>query len=153
MTIHPGQLREYVIRPVLRRLGLYSEAAEELLMLTAATESLCGKYLHQVGGPALGIFQMEPFTHDDIHRNFLKYKPEVAEKVQEFGSEAKDMPGNLYYATAMARIHYLRVPEALPSAMDVNGLANYWKDYYNTNLGSGTATKAMGNYQKYALVG
>lgn len=25
MSIHPGQLREYVIRPVLRRLGLYSE--------------------------------------------------------------------------------------------------------------------------------
>ena len=152
MSIHPGQLREYVIRPVLRRLGLYSEAAEELLMLTAATESLCGKYLHQVGGPALGIFQMEPFTHDDIHRNFLKYKPEVAEKVREFGSESKDMPGNLYYATAMARIHYLRVPEALPSAMDVNGLANYWKNHYNTHLGSGTVRKAVANYQKYALV-
>lgn len=42
MTIHPGHLREYVIRPTLRDLGLYSEAAEELLMLTAADELECG---------------------------------------------------------------------------------------------------------------
>lgn len=152
MSIHPGQLREWVVRPVLRRLGLYSEAAEELLMLTAATESLCGKYLHQVGGPALGIYQMEPATCRDIYDNYLKYREGLAAEVEKYGSSSADLAGNLYYATAMARIHYLRVPEALPSAMDVNGLARYWKDHFNTHLGSGTIIKAVANYQKYALV-
>lgn len=152
MGIHPGQLREYIIRPTLKELGLYSEAAEELLMLTAATESLCGEYLHQVGGPALGIFQMEPATHDDIWANWLKYKPTLAGKLARYGHEARALPGNLYYATAMARIHYRRRPEALPSAMDERGLAQYWKDHYNTHLGAGTADKAIQNYRKYAIV-
>lgn len=152
MSINPGQLREYVIRPTLKELGAYSESAEELLMLTAATESLCGKYLHQVGGPALGIYQMEPATHDDLWVNYLKYKPALAEKVARYGHEARELPGNLYYATAMARIHYLRRPEALPSAMDERGLASYWKTWYNTHLGAGTVEKAIENYRAYALV-
>lgn len=152
MTIHAKQLRECIIRPVLRDLGLYSEAAEELLMLTAATESLCGKYLHQVGGPALGIYQMEPATHDDLWVNYLKYKPALSEKVARYGHEARELPGNLYYATAMARIHYLRRPEALPSAMDERALASYWKAHFNTHLGAGTVEKAIENYRQYAIV-
>lgn len=152
MSIRPGQLREYIIRPVLNRIGLYSEAAEELLMLTAATESLCGEYIHQVGGPALGIFQMEPRTHDDIWDNFLKYKPALASHIKVYGRLAQQLPGNLYYACAMARIHYLRVKSRLPSAVDVDGLAQYWKDHYNTHLGAGRPEEAAHNYRKFALV-
>lgn len=152
MSIHAGQLREYIIRPTLKSMGLYSEAAEELLMLTAATESLCGRYLHQVGGPALGIYQMEPATCHDIYDNYLKYRPELAKKVALFGGSYRDLPGNLYYATAMARVHYLRRPEELPSAMDERGLAQFWKDHYNTHLGAGTVEKAIENYRAYALV-
>lgn len=152
MTIHPGHLREYIIRPTLKGLELYSEAAEELLMLTAATESLCGKYLHQVGGPALGIYQMEPATCHDIYDNYLKYRPEIAKKVALFGGSYRDLPGNLYYATAMARVHYLRRPEPLPSASDVQALANYWKQHFNTHLGAGTVEKAIEKYRKYGVV-
>ena len=63
-----------------------------------------------------------------------------------------ELAGNLYYATAMARIHYLRRPERLPSAMDVEGLAQYWKDHYNTYLGAGTPEKAVKMYYQYAVV-
>lgn len=152
MSIHPGHLREYVIRPVLRRMALYSEAAEELLMLTAATESLCGEYLHQVGGPALGIFQMEPATHDDIWQNYLRYREGLADVVETFGREAKHLAGNLYYATAMARVHYLRVPERLPSPMDTAALADYWKRHYNTALGAGEVAEAIEKYDLLATV-
>ena len=56
----PKQLKELIER-VLRKVNLYSDAAVDLLMLTAAQESACGKYIRQLGnGPALGIFQMEP---------------------------------------------------------------------------------------------
>ena len=48
----------------------------------------------------------------------------------------------------MARIHYLRVPEALPAADDVVGLAAYWKRYYNTELGAGTVEKFVESYQR-----
>ena len=51
---------------------LVSQEAENLLMGTAAQESALGEYIRQLGnGPALGIFQMEPETFDDIVRNYL----------------------------------------------------------------------------------
>ena len=49
---------------------------------------------------------------------------------------AEEMTGNLYYATAMCRVHYRRVKEPIPNT--VIGQAQYWKRYYNTPLGKGT---------------
>ena len=57
---------------------------------------------------------------------------------------------NLRYATAMARIHYLRVKESLPNTNDVAGLAKYWKLYYNTPLGRGTEEEFIKNYKLHA---
>lgn len=154
------QLREHVIRPVLRYLDAYSESAEELLVLTAAHESLMGEYLHQTGGgPAVGIYQMEPATHDDIWASYLAYRHALAERIAETrtglfqasGQPALEMAGNLYYATAMARAHYLRVPETLPGSDDSLGLAGYWKSHYNTTAGAGTVAQALSHYQRYAV--
>ena len=75
------QLRN-LIRRVLIGIGGYSEEAENLLMGTAAQESALGEYIRQLGnGPALGIFQMEPETFDDIVRNYLSYRPDLCRKV------------------------------------------------------------------------
>jgi len=148
MSIHPGHLREYVIRPTLKFIGHYSESAEELLMLTAAAESECGRYLHQVGGPALGVFQMEPTTHDDIWANWLEYKA-LRDTVSLLGTKGRELPGNLYYATAMARCHYLRVSEALPNPIDTEAVARYWKRYYNTSKGAGTVAEAVEKYHAH----
>ena len=61
------QLDRDIIEPVLSRLHAASPAARALLLGTAAQESAMGRYIRQLrGGPALGIFQMEPATHDDI---------------------------------------------------------------------------------------
>ena len=63
--IQPEHLVKYVIEPVLKTLDLYSEDAVNLVLGTACVESECGRWLHQLGtGPALGIYQMEPDTHD-----------------------------------------------------------------------------------------
>lgn len=144
------QLRS-LIRQVLSPCRLYSEAAEELLILTAAAESLGGQYIYQMGGPAVGIFQMEPNTHDDIWENYLEYKPELALETS-FWTHSKDSEAlvyNLAYAILMARIHYLRVAEPLPSATDIDGLAYYWKKYYNTYRGKGTVRGAKEKYLDY----
>lgn len=159
MAINTQQLRQYVVAPSLKLLQVYSKSAEELLILTAAQESHSGTYLHQLGrGPACGIFQMEPNTHDDIWLNYLKYKPELAGLVQQLElpefmgamvGSAQEMCGNLYYAAAMCRMHYLRVKEPLPAHTDLNGLAKYWKDHYNTFQGAGTAAEAISNYNRF----
>ena len=150
-----NQLRRYIIKPVLEYLDLYSQSAENLLIGTAMVESRL-HYIHQLkGGPALGIYQMEPNTHDDIYSNYLAYRPELKKKALSLAGRcnqddlSQEMIGNFNYSTAMSRIHYLRVPERLPDPEDVIGLANYWKKYYNTELGAGHARDFVNNYPEY----
>lgn len=123
MPIDPTQLRTLVVKPVLLSLGLpSSEVAENLIMGTAAHESHLGDYIEQVGGgPALGIFQMEPATLNDCYENYLDYRADLKAKVDGFlaaqpatpdGSPDKQqqLATNLAYATAMCRIRYYRRP-------------------------------------------
>lgn len=157
------QLKEYVIEPTLKELDLYSKSAVNLLLGTCAQESLMGHYLHQIKGSALGIYQMEPTTHDDIWDNYLKYNQALETKLRCIAcyfnsnppSYTKPHPSllvyDLKYATAMCRIHYLRVSESLPDAHDVLALANYWKRFYNTPKGKGTVTDFIYNYDKFGI--
>lgn len=143
--VHPDQLLRYVIQPTLVALGADSPAAEALLLGTAAAESRLGRYLHQVGGPALGLYQMEPATHDDIWRHWLPSRPDLRTRLLGWAADAGVAPPpadqmiwDLRYATAMARLHYLRVSSPLPPAADRAAQAGYWKEHYNTPLGRGT---------------
>lgn len=145
------QLRELIV-DTLKEANLHSDSAVELLMLTAATESKLGHYIRQVKGPAMGVFQMEGATEDDIWSNYLKYKPELHSKVQlssVFGDD--ELVWNLKYAILMARVHYLRVPSSLPNVHNIGGLAHYWKDHYNTRLGKGNPVTAANDYRRLAL--
>ena len=166
MSINLEQLREYVVLPTLSNLGMYSEAAEQLVMGTIAQESR-GTYIKQLGkGPALGIIQMEPATHKDIWLNFLKYTNTLCGDIRELiSAEADDvfevcgvpdeleLITNLKYAVAMCRVHYWRKPQALPKANDISELAKYWKEHYNTFLGAGTEQEFIHNfpYELYGL--
>ena len=139
--IDPGQFRRLIIRPTLIELGLYSEAAEALLLGTAIVESGL-VYIQQRGhGPALGVFQIEPTTHRDVHQNYLAFRGELDRKIKRLmNAQAAELNliSNLAYATAIARLVYYRRPEALPASGDLPGLAAYWKEHYNTHLGAGT---------------
>lgn len=161
MGMNPNQLRG-LIRETLEEVGLYSQSAEELLMLTAAVESNMGEYIEQTKGPALGIFQMEPLTHNDIMDRWLQYAPKhVRENVQKFldkylGEVTKQedelaLQYNLKYAILLARLKYYTVKAPLPSHNSVEELASYWKKYYNTPLGKGTVAKAIEKYNRYVL--
>lgn len=145
--------RDLIIRPTLKHLGLESEAAVELLLGTAIQESRL-TYLKQLGeGPALGVYQVEPATHDDAWDNYLVYRKELAVKVAQTCNRhrcgrADEMVGNLWYATAMARVHYLRVPHPLPAPGDVDAMAAYWKRWYNTHEGAGTEEEYIENWNE-----
>ena len=140
-----------LIKDVLEELDLYSKSAVEQLMLTSATESHLGTYIQQIRGVAQGAFQMEPATEKDIWNNYLRYKPELAERVKDVCGTDKPfaLKADLVYQIAMARVHYLRVPTPLPPHDDVIALATYWKDHYNTRLGKGTVEKAVESYEVY----
>ena len=147
------QFRDLIIRPTLSAIGLGGVAAEELMIGTVLQESGGGHWLHQVGqGPACGVGQMEPVTHDDIWTNFLDApsRHDLASRVTRLmipGLQPVDqLQGNLYYAIAMVRLRYYRVKAALPAAGDLPGQAAYWKTYYNTPAGGGTVSQYMSNY-------
>lgn len=180
----PEDLKKYVIQPTLIELGLYSNAAVKLILGTCAQESGMGYYLHQLKGCALGIYQMEPATLDDIFINYAPSKPSLFAKIfkMSFNIDQVEIPSlmgnkhwfihhadsfasicfspdflrealiyNLKFATAMCRVHYLRVSEALPASNDIQGLAKYWKKYYNTVKGKGSASGFIRNYIRLGL--
>lgn len=154
MPIDALQLRHEIIRPVLKHLEPeipYSMAAENLLMGTCAQESRMGQFLVQLDdGPARGIFQMEPDTENDIICNYLAYRDPLSKKVFycSHGYGSNPLAGNLYYAAVMCRVHYMRVPAALPDD-NPGQLAHYWKLYYNTPEGRGTVEEFIQNYERY----
>lgn len=153
MAINTNQLLNYVIIPTLVKINLDSPSARNLLLGTCAQETDMGTYIKQMKGPGLGIFSMEENTHDDTWDNYLKFDVSLAAKVLIIDTnESKNMITNLAYATAMARIKYLRAPDALPDASDVVGLAHYYKQYYNTYQGAATIEQFIENYQRYVNV-
>ena len=145
-----------IITEVLDELGYNSESAVNLLMGTAAQESRLGTYLMQVGGgPAQGVFQMEPTTEHDIWYNYIMFKPWIEDAIKKtcrvsWRVKEGRLKTDLAYQIAMARIHYLRVPAPLPDPDDIEGLAEYWKRHYNTPLGRGTTREFIENYERYA---
>jgi len=154
--INVNQYKNYILRPVLEYFDWYSEESEKLLLGTAATESQFGYYIHQVKGPALGLFQMEPKTHEDIWKNYLSYRPKLVSDILECcdfqgGVDAEEMMSNLKYATIMARLHYLRVREKIPVSGDILQLGMYYKKYYNTKNGKGSPVKFQMDYIKFIM--
>ena len=149
--------RDTIIKPVLIKMGLYSKSAEELLLGTAIQESVNFQYREQIsGGPALGYFQMEPKTHDDIWDNFLKYRTNLSSNIASFmtsesADKLKELKENDKYSVAMARAHYMRVSAPLPNAGDIEAQAKYWKKYYNTPLGKGRPSEYVEKWKKHMV--
>ncbi|MFT8367558.1 MAG: hypothetical protein ABF646_02275 [Acetobacter papayae] len=104
-------------------------------------------YLKQLGsGPALGFWQMEPATHDDMWANFIRYRSDLQKPLSALAGgqpSAQALVTSPVYAAAMCRVHLFRSPEALPMANDAAGWAGYWKRNYNTDKGAGIAAEAV----------
>lgn len=148
----PDQLKIEIIRPVLKKMDLWSVAAENLLIGTAVHESGGLKRIRQYeDGPALSYFQMEPATLFDLHDNFLIYRPEKRTLLDQFQIKKLTLSENLLmnpaYSTAAARLQYFRVPEKIPTSLE--GQAAYWKKYWNTELGKGTEQEFVTHYKYY----
>jgi len=149
-----AQFRELIVKSTLNDLLLYSPEAEELLIFTCATESVGGTYLRQVKGPALGIFQMEPETYNDIWQNYIKFHGSLTLRLfSNFNISLQPSPERMIYdlrfACAMARIFYLRVSLALPKANDIDGIWKFYKTYYNTPKGKAIKEEAIKKYRNF----
>lgn len=165
------QFCTFVIEPVLRWLDAYSRPAARLMLGTALHESM-GLTLRdqwtgpgdRTLGPAFGLYQIEPSTHEDIWDSVLRADPRGG---GSSGSSAAQRltavvrlyqarePGlheqllNPFYATAIARLQYWRWPAPLPEYEDLRGLAHYYKTYFNTAAGKSSPQKWLDDFHRY----
>lgn len=153
--MNAGDFREYVVRPALQTVNLWSVVAEELLMGTAAQESGF-QYLEQVRGPALGVFQIEPDTYYDLWSRYLAYRPELADKARFWQVNRPGAPPapdqlvwNLRYAAVICRLIYYRRPFLMPQLLvSPQQLGAIWKQAYNTYKGAGTVAQFVSSYNR-----
>ena len=151
--INNEQLRNLVIRPALNAVKLYSQEAEDLLVGTCAQESKGGTFIAQEGGgPALGIFQMEPTTHKDIWTRYLSNQVDISKSLLTYCSlqympQAEYLIQNMAYAAIMCRLVYERHSGLIPK--DLKGQAAYYKLVYNSPLGAATVDEYIANYNAF----
>lgn len=155
------QFRDLVLDPTLHATELYSPEASDLLLGTAFAESNL-QHLKQIGGgPAVGLFQMEPATFDDLYYRYLGRADKRGLKyiidmftVREHAGCSMTRPfyqliTNLPFSILMARIRYLMVPAPIPKTTE--GQAEYWKTNYNTVEGAGTIKKYLKAWEKHKI--
>lgn len=148
------QFRRNVIREPLMSVALYSQSAENLLFGIAAQESHLGKFVEQVGGgPALGPYQNERGSFEDavsfLNENANKIFYGKCKKIVE-GKSIHDLKTDFKLATIIARLYVMRFPEPLPKPDDIDGMAVYWKKYWNTVNGKGTVEQFVENYKRFS---
>ena len=149
------QFRRFVIEPALEAMGMHSEWSVRLVLGTAMVESGLVYLTQHNDGPARGLFQMEPDTHDDIWVNYLAARPDHRGRLFDAFGVALMIDGrdelytNLGYATAMCRLQYWRHAFTIPAYTDVEGLGALWKRFYNTPAGAGTVSKFVEAYVKH----
>jgi hypothetical protein len=136
-----------IIKLSLQHMNLDSEDAREMIYRTGKAESGYRTLQQYGGGPALGFFQMEPATAIDIWDNYVMYRPKYRDKLLSLGFDDGTLDfcllSNVALQAAFCRLHYRRVPSALPKSGDIEGQAKYWKKYYNSHLGKGTIEHFM----------
>ena len=148
------QLTDLVIIPTLHEIPKgYSPEAVMAIQMIIAHESNGGEYIAQTKGPALGIIQMEPFTHSQVWKfgDSIQKNAELLRIVTP-GLGVKKVPSpnrliyDLRYCVFMARQKLFMAPGALPG--NAEEMARYLKKHWNGD-GKATATKYHYDYRNW----
>ena len=143
--MHMHEVLDYVVTPTLERLAraeprINSEAARRLVTCTAQAES-AGDWLRQIGGgPARGLWQIEPPTAIDVLDRYLETREALDEIVWELRTDQsidEQLVTNMALGAAICRLKYWMSPEPMPDEDDAPAMGRYWKQIYNTAGGAG----------------
>jgi hypothetical protein len=163
MRARARELGDWVIKPVTKIIGSYSPSATVLLLGTAATETHLGRWLRQnKGGPGRGLFSIENNNPNSGHDLVIKWLDNPKRKLlfdriwglrsnYSLITTEQELTFNLAYQVAIARCMYLSIPRPLPKSNDIEGMAIYWKKYYNSFLGKGTEQQFIDDYNRFVL--
>lgn len=136
-------LQNSVALPMLKQIPSgYSTEALNAFMMCVAHESKRGEYLRQINGPALGLIQMEPATHNST----WKFGDSIWDNAlicgiisqEQFNNHSHPKPERLVYDLAynvfMFRQRMFMFTEKIPK--DVHGISRYLKEYWNSAKGA-----------------
>ena len=133
-----------IVEYSLYKIDSYSDDALALVVRTGMAESgyraLKG---YGEGNPAIGFWQIEPATLNDMITNYIHYRSHYKKNLISLGMNfEKDtimsVMSNMAVQAALCRLHYRRDKDPIPSWDDLEGQASYWKQVYNTVKGRGT---------------
>ena len=133
-----------IVEYALYKVDSYSDDALALVVRTGMAESgyraLKG---YGEGNPAIGFWQIEPATMNDMITNYIHYRSHYKKNLISLGMNFENdtimsVMSNLAVQAALCRLHYRRDKYPLPSWDDLEGQASYWKRVYNTVKGRGT---------------
>lgn len=124
--------------------GLHSDHCVELLAMIAAHESLGGKHRKQIGGPALGLFQIEPVTHNSVWDS----SDSIRARAARYGitEDASKLESDDRYSIWVARHYLAQDPNPLPKTPEA--MAAYCKHYWN-RTGKATPDKYLNDWQAW----
>tara|TARA_Y100001963_G_C6681504_1_gene400069 strand:- start:30 stop:518 length:489 start_codon:yes stop_codon:yes gene_type:complete len=161
--ININQMRSLIERTC-RGLGrkYASKAAVDLVLVTGMVESRY-EYLRQMNdGPAFSMHQIEKSTAVDTLVHYLKHRPKLMARCaevtmvdlkhwQNYDEElwSKILEVNIAAGIVHCRLKYWRVPKRLPSSIE--GQANYYKKYYNSDLGKADPEDFIHAAKKWVL--
>ena len=116
-----------IVREVLHDMDRHSGQAELAIMMIIAHESFEGNYWFQIGGPALGVIQMEPVTHDSV----WDFGDTVHANAKKLGlvRDVTQLYKSLEYNIFMARQRLLM--DVNPFPKHARELSIYLKEYWN----------------------
>ena len=146
-----GSLFAFYVQTILQSYRLpASQAAVQLLAMIAAHESGGFRYVQQMNnGPAKGLLQMEPIGLAEVKR-YMRLRPE---KFTQLPAPEMLMLDSLVFdtewAVACARVFFMAKPEPLPAMDDVEGLAKYAKQHWNSDSGKATWEDYAEAYRRY----
>ena len=157
MSLDVLQFRQYVVRPALQSIGLWSDAAEELVTGTAMVETTLNYVKQLNGGIAVGVCQMEPATYKDIKLRLFKEHKDLYDRIKNylyfdtFPLQADYLMGNMTASVIFCRLKYYLFPDALPEAHDYSAMAAYHKKIYNTSHGATDITRSVNIFKSVVL--
>jgi len=151
-----NQLQDRVVIPMLEKIpkGKTQESINAVMMIIAH-ESVNGFYLVQLKGPALGMIQMEPLTHNETWKwgDTIWINALTCEIItqQEFDSKSHPKPDRLIYDLAynvfMCRQRLFMKKGALPTGM--HELSNYLKNAWNSAYGKAEDYSYVHSYNNW----
>ncbi len=113
MYVTSEHLRDQVIGPTLKYLGVWTSAIESFLLNTAVDAPELGLFSSRNEG--LGMFHITSAQHRDIWDRYLAFNPDMASRVRGLASQRifltepdKELQTNLGYSTAIAWLLFKR---------------------------------------------